>query len=568
MKETPIFMGEFNIVFNGEKFTMITLTELQEWQKIQRHYSEMKDVHLNHLFETDPKRFRQLSFTFENDILFDFSKNHVTLKTLSLLLDLAKKKQLEKKIQMMFSGEKINWTEGRQVLHIALRNRTNTPIYVNDRDVMPEINQVLSQIEMFSNDVRSGKWKGFTGKQIRTIINIGIGGSYLGPKMICEAMQPFANNHLSVRFISNIDGADFSNQVNDLNPEETLFIVSSKTFTTQETMTNAHTARKWMIDQLGDERAISSHFVAVSTNRDGVKAFGIDQENMFVFWDWVGGRYSWASSIGLSVACYIGFDRFTELLAGAHDMDNHFKETPLDKNIPVLAALIGLWYNNFFGAQTLAILPYDQSLRSLPLYLQQADMESNGKYVDSEGNPVQYQTGPIVWGETGTNGQHAFYQLLHQGTKMVPADFIGCVNTHHKIGDHHLKLMANYFAQTQALMCGRSRDDFSNDKQADEKIIPHQIFEGNRPTTSILINLLTPRNLGRLIAFYEMKIFVQGTLWDINSFDQWGVELGKVLAKNILDEEKAMTQNNPVDLSHHDSSSEGLLSFFKNNYVK
>jgi len=550
---------------------MTTHTELQEWQELQTHYTEIKSVHLKHLFEKDPKRFHQFSYTFENDILFDFSKNLITLKTQSLLLNLAKKRQLEKKIQMMFSGEKINWTEGRQVLHIALRNRSNTPIYVNGQDVMPEINRVLSQIETFSNDVRSGKWKGFTGKQIRTVINIGIGGSYLGPKMICEAMQSFANNYLSVRFISNVDGADFINQVKDLNPEETLFIVSSKTFTTQETMTNAHTARKWIIDNLGDERAIARHFVAVSTNQDGVQSFGIEKDNMFVFWDWVGGRYSWASSIGLSVACYIGFDHFTELLAGAHDMDNHFKETPLDKNIPVLAALIGLWYNNFFDAQSLAILPYDQSLRSLPLYLQQADMESNGKYVDSEGNIVQYQTGPIVWGETGTNGQHAFYQLLHQGTKMVPADFIGCVNTHYKVGDHHLKLMANYFAQTEALMCGRSRDAvlaLSKNKQTNETIIPHQVFEGNRPTTSILMNLLTPRNLGRLISFYEMKIFVQGILWDINSFDQWGVELGKVLAKKILDEEKAMTENCPVDLSHHDSSSEGLLTFFKNNYVK
>jgi glucose-6-phosphate isomerase len=550
---------------------MKTLSELTEWQNLQAHYTQMKSIHLRHLFETTPDRFNQFSFVFRNEILFDFSKNLISSKTKSLLLDLAQKIQVEQKIQKMFAGEKINWTEGRQVLHVALRNRSNTPVFVNENDVMPEVNRVLSQMKTFSDKIRSGKWKGFTGKKIRTIINIGIGGSYLGPKMICEAMQPYASNKLAVRFISNVDGADFINQVTDLNPEETLFIVSSKTFTTQETMTNAYTARQWIIDHLGDQGATANHFVAVSTNQAGVAEFGIDKDNMFVFWDWVGGRYSWASSIGLSVACYIGFDRFIELLAGAHDMDNHFKETPLEKNIPVLAALIGIWYNNFFGAETLAILPYDQSLRSLPLYLQQADMESNGKYIDSQGNPVQYQTGPVVWGETGTNGQHAFYQLIHQGTKMIPADFIGCVNSHYKVGDHHLKLMANYFAQTEALMCGRSRDTVMQqlkDSNGSKTIVPHQVFKGNRPTTSILMNLLTPRNLGRLISFYEMKIFVQGVLWDINSFDQWGVELGKILAKNILDEEKRMTQNSHVDLSNHDSSSVGLLSFFQRNYVK
>jgi glucose-6-phosphate isomerase len=550
---------------------MKKLTELNEWQNLQAHYTQMKSIHLKHLFETHPDRFNQFSYVFENDILFDFSKNLISSKTQSLLLDLAKKRQVEQKIQMMFSGEKINWTEGRQVLHVALRNRSNTPVFVNGNDVMPEINRVLSQMKTFSDDIRTGTWKGFTGKKIRTVINIGIGGSYLGPKMICEAMQPYASNQLAVRFISNVDGADFVNQINDLNPEETLFIVSSKTFTTQETMTNAYTARQWIIDHLKDQRATANHFVAVSTNQAGVEAFGIAKDNMFVFWDWVGGRYSWASSIGLSVACYIGFDRFIELLAGAHDMDNHFKETPLEKNIPVLAALIGVWYNNFYGAETLAILPYDQSLRSLPLYLQQADMESNGKYIDSQGNPVQYQTGPVVWGETGTNGQHAFYQLIHQGTRIIPADFIGCVNSHHQVGDHHLKLMANYFAQTEALMCGRPRETVLQqlkDSEGSEKILPHRVFEGNRPTTSILMNQLTPRNLGRLISFYEMKIFVQGILWDINSFDQWGVELGKVLAKNILDEEKSMIENGHVDLSNHDRSSVGLLTFFQRNYVK
>jgi len=550
---------------------MSTLIELDEWQQLLAHFSEMKSTHLKHLFETDPDRFKRFSYVFEQEMLFDFSKNFISLKTKSLLLKLSQKRQLEKKIQMMFSGDRINWTEGRPVLHVALRNRSNTPIMVDGKDVMPEINRVLSQMESFSNDIRSGKWKGFTGKRIRTVINIGIGGSYLGPKMICEAMQPYAKNDLSVRFISNVDAADFVNQVQDLNPEETLFIVSSKTFTTQETMTNAYSARQWIIDTLKDQSAIANHFVAVSTNQQGVESFGIAKENIFVFWEWVGGRYSWASSIGLSVACYIGFDRFTEILAGAHDMDKHFKETPLENNIPVVAALIGIWYNNFYGAQTYAILPYDQSLKSLPLYLQQADMESNGKTVDSQGQTVQYQTGPIVWGETGTNGQHAFYQLIHQGTKMIPADFIGCVNSHHKLGDHHLKLMANFFAQTEALMCGRSRDTVEKQLQDipnSERRIPHMVFEGNRPTTSILINKLTPRNLGRLISFYEMKIFVQGVLWDINSFDQWGVELGKVLAKIILDEEKAMTDNQSVDLSRHDCSSAGLLSYFQRHYVK
>jgi glucose-6-phosphate isomerase len=550
---------------------MKALTELDEWQLLAQHFTEMKSVHLKHLFDTDPDRFQRFSYEFEKDMLFDFSKNLISLKTQSLLLSLAQKRQLQDKIQMMFAGEKINWTEGRSVLHVALRNRSKTPVIVEGKDIMPEINRVLSQMEHFSNDIRSGKWKGYTGKKIRTVINIGIGGSYLGPKMICEAMQPYASNDLSVRFISNVDGADFVTQVQDLNPEETLFIVSSKTFTTQETMTNAYSARQWIIDTLGDQRAIANHFVAVSTNQSGVESFGIAKENIFVFWEWVGGRYSWASSIGLSVACYIGFECFTEILAGAYDMDTHFKDTPLENNIPVLAALIGIWYNNFYGAQTYAILPYDQSLRSLPLYLQQADMESNGKYIDSQGKAVQYQTGPIVWGETGTNGQHAFYQLIHQGTKMIPADFIGCVNTHHKLGDHHLKLMANFFAQTEALMCGRSQETVRKqlkDSLNNETRIPHMVFEGNRPTTSILMNSLTPRNLGRLISFYEMKIFVQGILWDINSFDQWGVELGKVLAKIILDEEKAMIDNQPVDLSQHDCSSAGLLAYFQRYYDK
>jgi len=547
-----------------------SINHLPEWQQLQDHFNEMKNSHLKTLFKNDPDRFSRFSFTFENEILFDFSKNLISEKTFELLLNLASKAPVEEKRKAMFSGNRINWTENRSVLHIALRNRSNTPVCVDGQNVMPQVNRVLDQMAAFSDNVRSGHWKGFTGKQIRTIINIGIGGSYLGPKMICEAMTPYADDHLSIRFISNVDGSDFINQVKDLNPEETLFIIASKTFTTQETMTNAHTAKKWLVEKLGNEKAVAKHFVAVSTNSELVQSFGIDKENMFEFWDWVGGRYSWASAIGLPVACYIGFDQFAELLAGAHDMDNHFKDSPLKQNIPVIAALVGIWYNNFYNAETLAILPYDQSLRSLPLYLQQADMESNGKFVDSDGKTVSYQTGPIVWGETGTNGQHAFYQLIHQGTKLVPSDFIGCVNSHNSVGDHHFKLMANFFAQTEALMQGKSREDVAQqlkDTPANEVIIPHKVFSGNRPTTTILMDKLTPRNLGRLIAFYEMKIFVQGIIWDINSFDQWGVELGKVLAKKILDEETALINNQDVDLTHHDNSTAGQLAFFKEKSV-
>lgn len=546
-----------------------SLLSLPEWKSLSKHYTEIKNVHIKNLFKKDSKRFNRFSFVFENEILIDFSKNLITEKTIQLLLNLANVLKVSEKRDMMFKGEKINWTEKRPVLHTALRNRSNTPVFVDGKDVMPEVNQVLKKIEDFSNAVRSGNWKGYTGKRIRTIINIGIGGSYLGPKMICEAMKPYAEKHLTVRFISNVDGTDFIENVKDLDPEETLFIVASKTFSTQETMTNAISAKKWIVEKLGNEKAVASHFVAVSTHTSRVQSFGISKDNMFEFWDWVGGRYSWASAIGLPIACFIGFHRFVELLDGAHDLDNHFKETPLEKNIPVIFALIGIWYNNFWGSESLAILPYDQHLQYLPLYLQQADMESNGKYVDIYGQEVDYQTGPVVWGETGTNGQHAFYQLIHQGTRIIPADFIGCVNSHNSIGDHHLKLMANFFAQTEALMCGKTPEEVSNDlcKLEDfETLIPHKVFEGNRPTTSILINQLTPRNLGRLIALYEMKIFVQGIIWRINSFDQWGVELGKLLAKTILEEEKALVNDKKHDIQHHDSSTQGLLNFFINKY--
>ncbi|MBF0449460.1 MAG: glucose-6-phosphate isomerase [Candidatus Magnetomorum sp.] len=539
-----------------------SITQLAEWKALKDHFSEIKKLHLKTLFQNDPHRFSRFSFVFNDEILLDFSKNIITEKTIHLLLNLAQALKLEEKRDAMFTGETINWTENRPVLHIALRNRSNTPIIVDGKDVMPEVNQVLSKMEFFSNAVRSGKWRGFTGKKIRTIINIGIGGSYLGPKMICEAMKPYADKNLSVRFISNVDATDFVHQVKNTNPEETLFIVASKSFTTQETMTNAMTAKHWIIEKLGNEKAVASHFVAVSTNIKRVEAFGISTENIFHFWDWVGGRYSWASAIGLPIVCYIGFDRFVELLAGAHDIDIHFKETPLDKNIPTIFALIGIWYTNFFGFETQAILPYDQHLKYLPLYLQQADMESNGKFVDFSGRTVDYQTGSIVWGETGTNGQHAFYQLIHQGTKIVPADFIGCVNSHHPMGDHHLKLMANFFAQTEALMRGETVEHKNMDTR-----LPHKVFYGNRPTTSILMKQLTPRNLGRLIALYEMKIFVQGIIWRINSFDQWGVELGKMLAKKILDEEQLLLNGQHVDLDTHDSSTKGLLRFFTQGSV-
>ncbi|MDD3147837.1 MAG: glucose-6-phosphate isomerase [Candidatus Riflebacteria bacterium] len=543
------------------------LTLTHEWKALEDHYKSIKNKHMRELFAADPDRFKKFSIEL-GDLLLDYSKNRIDTETMKLLFDLAGASGVKEAATAMFKGEKINWTEGRAVLHSALRNRYDTPVVVDGVDVMPEVKAVLAKMKGFCHRVRSGEWLGYTGKKIRNVVNIGIGGSDLGPVMMCEALKHYADGP-EVRFVSNVDGTDFVEKTLKLNPEETLFIVASKTFTTQETMTNAGTAREWLLKALKDEKAVASHFVALSTNKAAVESFGIDSNNMFEFWDWVGGRYSSWSAIGLSIAISIGFERFEEILAGACELDRHFAEAPLEKNLPVILALLGIWYNNFFGCESMAILPYDQYLHRFAAYFQQGDMESNGKYVDREGKSVSYQTGPVIWGEPGTNGQHAFYQLIHQGTKLIPADFIGFIKTHNPVGDHHLKLMANFFAQTEALMKGKSaaevQEDFAREKISGEKaamLLPHKVFAGNRPTNSILIKELTPFNLGMLVALYEMKIFVQGIIWRINSFDQWGVELGKVLAKAILKEEEELIQGKNVNLQHHDSSTAGLLQHF------
>jgi glucose-6-phosphate isomerase len=551
---------------------MSSLTQTKEWKALQNHYVQIKDQHMRDLFAVDEERFKKMSLQFE-DMLFDYSKNRVTKETLDLLLELAASSKLKDAINAMFSGQKINWTEGRAVLHVALRNRSNNPVYVDGEDVMPKVNSVLEKMHGFCDKIHSGQWKGYTGKPIKTIVNIGIGGSDLGPVMITEALKAFSKG-LQVRFVSNVDGTDIAEKTRDLDPEETLFIIASKTFTTQETMTNAESAKIWLLNKLDDEKAIAKHFVALSTNTEEVTKFGIDPNNMFEFWDWVGGRYSSWSAIGLSIACAIGFENFEKLLEGAYIMDCHFREAEFEMNIPVVMALLGIWYNNFFGAESHAILPYDQYLHRFPAYFQQGDMESNGKRVDRSGNPVDYQTGPLIWGEPGTNGQHAFYQLIHQGTKLIPADFIGFIHSHNPLRDHHQKLMANFFAQTEALMKGKTKEEVAeelgiNEKRTEEPqkdgieaLVPHKVFEGNRPTNTFLIKDLTPRNLGMLIAAYEHKIFVQGIIWRVNSYDQWGVELGKVLAKTILAEEQKLMNGENVDLSHHDSSTKGLLEYF------
>ncbi len=544
------------------------LTQTPAWKALAKHHKQVKDLRMADLFAADTARFRRFSLK-QGEILFDYSKNRITDKTMALLVKLAESCGLEDAIQRMFTGERINWTENRAVLHVALRNRSSKPIRVDGENVMPAVNEVLERMAGFAGRVRSGGWRGHTGKRIKTVVNIGIGGSDLGPVMISEALKPYAKGGPEPRFISNIDATDFYETTEDLDPEETLFIVASKTFTTQETMTNAETARAWLLVKLRDPEAVRSHFVAVSTNREAVEAFGIDPENMFEFWDWVGGRYSVWSAIGLSICLAVGFDDFVELLEGAHAMDRHFRTAPLARNIPVLMALLGIWYNNFFGCEAHAILPYDQYLHRFAAYFQQGDMESNGKSIDRDGKRVRYQTGPIIWGEPGTNGQHAFYQLIHQGTKLIPCDFIGCVNSHNPIGDHHPKLMANFFAQTEALMLGRGAEEVAEELMAGGRsareiagLLPHKVFTGNRPTNSILIDTLTPYNLGALVAMYEHKTFVQGTVWRVNSFDQWGVELGKVLAKRILAEETELLAGRRVKLSHHDSSTAGLLRHF------
>lgn len=539
-----------------------------EWKELAAHYNTASKLEMKELFAQDPKRFDKFSLKF-NDILFDYSKNRITEETMKKLFDLAKAADVAGWRKKMFSGSKINFTENRAVLHIALRNQDKEPIMVDGVDVMPGVRKVLAKMKKFSTAVRSGKWLGYTGKPVKTVVNIGIGGSDLGPVMIVEGLKNYAGKGPEVRFVSNVDATDFVEKTKDLNPEETLFIVASKTFTTQETMTNANTARSWALKTLKDKEAIAKHFVALSINEEEVVKFGIDPANMFEFWNWVGGRYSSWSAIGLSICCALGFKNFSEVLAGAYDMDQHFLKTRAENNIPIIMALLGIWYNNFFGAESQAILPYDQYLARFAAYFQQGDMESNGKYIDRNGKKVNYQTGPIIWGEPGTNGQHAFYQLIHQGTKMIPCDFIASAQPQHKVSDHHEKLIANFFAQTEALMKGKSEIEVMADLDSQglsedeiKMLTPHKIFEGNRPTNSILVKKLTPRVLGSLVAMYEHKIFVQGIIWRVNSYDQWGVELGKVLAKAILAEETALLKGKKIDLSHHDCSTANLIEAF------
>jgi glucose-6-phosphate isomerase len=544
---------------------MPALTQSAAWQALQQHHKTIKQVHMRDQFAQAPARFRRYSLTFE-DILLDYSKNRITDETLNLLLALAQDRELFAWRDRMFAGEKINNTERRAVLHVALRNCSDRPIQVDGCDVMPGVRQVLAQMGMFADKVRSGEWLGYNGNSITDVVNIGIGGSHLGPAMVCAALLPYGHTRLHVHFLSNVDGAEIAEILKRLDPKTTLFIIASKTFTTQETMTNAHTAREWSLKQLQDESAIAKHFVAVSANRKKVVEFGIDPKNMFEFWDWVGGRYSLWSAIGLPIALYIGMQNFEALLAGACAMDEHFRAAPPDRNMPIILALLGIWYINFFNAHTHAVLPYDQSLHLLPAYLQQADMESNGKSIDRDGQPLDYATGPVIWGESGTNGQHAFYQLIHQGTQLIPMDFIAPALTFYPVGRHHPILLSNFFAQTEALMKGRTENEARQafDKQnlsEDEKRmrLPHVISEGNRPTNSILFRKLTPRTLGSLIALYEHKIFVQGIVWNINSFDQWGVELGKQLAGAILPELEQAQQST----RDHDASTNGLIEYYK-----
>ncbi len=525
----------------------------------------MMDQHLSDLFAADSERFQTFSRHFGQELLVDFSKNIITEKTLTLLCQLAEECLLPAGIEQMLGGAKINQTENRAVLHVALRNRSSKVITVDGEDVMPAVNQVLEQMRSFSNRIISGDWKGYTGETITDVVNIGIGGSDLGPVMVTEALRPYWHEGRNVHFVSNVDGTHMAETLKRIDPERTLFIIASKSFTTQETMANAHTARSWFLEQGGSESDIPQHFVAVSTNAKGVAAFGIDTANMFEFWDWVGGRFSLTSAIGLSIACTVGYDHFEQLLEGYHAMDEHFRTAPLADNIPVTLALIGIWYNNFFGAETEAILPYDQYLHRFPAYFQQGNMESNGKYVDRNGEAVDYQTGPVIWGEPGTNGQHAFYQLIHQGTKLIPCDFIASAKSHNPLGEHHTLLLSNFFAQTEALMKGKDEATVLQEleakgmpEEAIEKLLPYKIFTGNRPTNSILLSELSPYSLGLITAMYEHKIFVQGHIWNIFSFDQWGVELGKQLANSIL---KELPGNELV--ASHDSSTNGLINQYK-----
>jgi glucose-6-phosphate isomerase len=535
------------------------LTSSPAWQALLEHQREMESVHMRELFAKDPRRVAKM--TREACGLFvDYSKHRADDMVMAKLWGLAKWAKVEEWRDKMFAGEKINLTENRAVLHVALRNRSNRPILVDGKDVMPEVNAVLAKMRGFTERIRTGSWRGHTAKAITDIVNIGIGGSDLGPVMVTEALKPYSKVGLNVHFVSNVDGTHMAETVKHLDPATTLFIVASKTFTTQETMTNARTARAWLVDKLGANTDVAKHFVAVSTNAKEVAAFGIDTANMFEFWDWVGGRYSLWSAIGLSIACFVGMDNFEELLAGAHDMDEHFRTTNLEGNIPVTLALLGIWYANFWGAETHAILPYDQYLHRFAAYFQQGDMESNGKGVDRQGQFItDYTTGPVIWGEPGTNGQHAFYQLIHQGTRLIPCDFIAPVESHNP-SPHHPILLANFFAQTEALMKGKTPDEVRAEMkgQVNEALVPHKTFTGNRPTTSIMVDKITPRTLGSLIAMYEHKIFVQGIVWNVNSFDQWGVELGKQLASKILPELEGTGE-----VTSHDASTNGLINRYK-----
>lgn len=542
----------------------INPTTTTAWKALQEHFPEMRTVQMKELFRNDDDRFSRYSLV-NRDIVFDYSKNIITDKTVQLLLQLADECKLKDGIDAMFNGDKINETENRAVLHTALRNLSDVPVFAEGRNIMPEVKKVLKQMKNFCNRVHEGRWRGYSGKRIRYIVNIGIGGSDLGPLMVTEALKPYWLDDIQTFFVSNIDGTHIAEVLKKIKPERTLFLVASKTFTTQETMTNAFTAREWFLEHAVDEKHVAKHFVALSTNEPEVVKFGINKKNMFQFWDWVGGRYSLWSAIGLSIALTIGYKNFEELLAGAYESDQHFRNTSFDKNIPVLMGLIGLWYSNFFGSQSEAILPYDQFLHRFAAYFQQGNMESNGKSTDRNGEEIEYSTGPIIWGEPGTNGQHAFYQLIHQGTLLIPCDFIGVSQSHNPIGDHHQKLMSNFFAQTEALMNGKTEEEAAKElekaglsNEAISKLLPYKIFTGNRPTNSFLIKKITPFSLGQLIAFYEHKIFVQGVIWNIYSFDQWGVELGKQLANKILPELR-----DDERISSHDASTNGLINIFK-----
>ena len=534
-----------------------SIDQTPEWQALVRHHEAVKDTHLRELFATDPGRGETLTCE-AGDLYLDWSKHRVTAETVGLLVAMAERAGLRQRIDAMFAGERINLTENRAVLHVALRAPEGSSILVDGHNVVPDVHEVLGRMRGFAEEVRSGRWLGHTGRRVRNVVNIGIGGSDLGPAMAYDALRPYSDRSMTFRFVSNVDGADISEATRDLDPAETLFIVCSKTFTTIETLTNARTARAWLLDALGDPAAVSRHFVAVSTNAEKVAAFGIDPVNMFGFWDWVGGRYSYPSAIGLSLMVAIGPDRFGELLAGFHLMDEHFRTTPFERNLPVLLGLLGVWYINFFGAETHAVLPYSQYLERFPAYLQQLDMESNGKSVTLEGRPVRVDTGPVVWGQPGTNGQHAFYQLIHQGTRLIPSDFIGICRPAEVVGDHHDLLMANFLAQTEALAFGKTTEEVLAEGVAPD-LAPHRTFPGNRPTSTILAPELSPSVLGQLTALYEHKVFTQGVVWDVNSFDQWGVELGKVLATRIA----AELEETAGDDLDHDSSTSTLIRRYR-----